>query len=80
MIPNADVIEIFNFLSKNAIVTKPADIPTASREVYDKLLAVGVPKALFSPIFPRKCPREQASVKIQHGGGKKVLYKNWLLW
>ena len=63
VIPGTHVIDLFQFIMKNKIITKASDIPLHGLPFYYKLQTLGVPESWIKVSFPRvssrKRPREE---------------------
>ena len=80
LMPQYNIIDIFGYLFKRAIVTKNTDIPNGSKEIYDILIEIGVPKPWIYVSFPKVSDRKKrkAPDQEQTGEGKKSKNIHWI--
>ena len=80
LMPQYNIIDIFGYLFKRAIVTKNTDIPNGSKEIYDILIEIGVPKPWIYVSFPKVSDRKKRKAldQEQTGEGKKSKNIHWV--
>ena len=58
-IPNTNILDILLYFTKHSPITRANDVPNGSREVYEKLISLGMPSSWIE----RKPPQERAPRK-----------------